>query len=108
MEHEFLNVTRCQLCGKPLKVKTCTTRSDDVYTVDANMVCNETRSPNDIWMMSSSGRKPMTIAYTAEAPISIEIEPNGVGNRVIFHRICDSCAKDLKAKRAGVNSTHHG
>lgn len=32
-------------------------------------------SPNDIWMMSSSGRKPMTIAYTAETPISIEIEP---------------------------------
>nr|DAK83910.1 MAG TPA: hypothetical protein [Caudoviricetes sp.] len=32
-------------------------------------------SPNDIWMMSTSGRKPMTIAYTAETPISIEIEP---------------------------------
>ena len=32
-------------------------------------------SANDIWMMSTNGRKPMTIAYTAETPISIEIDP---------------------------------
>ena len=32
-------------------------------------------SANDIWMMSSTGRKPMTIAYTAETPITIEIDP---------------------------------
>ncbi|WP_417201438.1 hypothetical protein [Sutterella wadsworthensis] len=30
---------------------------------------------NDIWMMASNRRKPMTIAYTAETPISIEIDP---------------------------------
>lgn len=32
-------------------------------------------SANDIWMMSSNGRKPLTIAYNRDTPISIEIEP---------------------------------
>lgn len=32
-------------------------------------------SPNDIWIMASSGRRPMTIGYTAETPITLEIEP---------------------------------
>lgn len=30
---------------------------------------------NRIWIMSTSGRKPMTIGYTAETPISVELEP---------------------------------
>lgn len=32
-------------------------------------------SNTDIWMMASSGRKPMTIAYNAATPITIEIDP---------------------------------
>jgi len=32
-------------------------------------------SPNDIWMMAGNGRKPLTIAYNRDTPISIEIEP---------------------------------
>lgn len=30
---------------------------------------------NRIWIMSASGRKPMTIGYTAETPITVELEP---------------------------------
>jgi hypothetical protein len=32
-------------------------------------------SPNDIWMLAGNGRKPLTIAYNRDTPISIEIEP---------------------------------
>lgn len=32
-------------------------------------------SANDIWMMSGNGRKPLTIAYNRDTPVSIEIEP---------------------------------
>lgn len=32
-------------------------------------------SANDIWMLSAAGRKPLTIAYNAETPITIEIDP---------------------------------
>lgn len=32
-------------------------------------------SPTDIWMMAGNGRKPLTIAYNRDTPISIEIEP---------------------------------
>jgi hypothetical protein len=32
-------------------------------------------SANDIWMLAGNGRKPLTIAYNRETPISIEIEP---------------------------------
>ena len=31
--------------------------------------------PNRAWLMAGSGRKPMAIAYTAETPISLEIDP---------------------------------
>lgn len=31
--------------------------------------------PNRVWLMAGSGRKPMYIAYTAETPISLEIDP---------------------------------
>lgn len=30
---------------------------------------------NRIWIMSASGRKPMTVGYTAETPITVELEP---------------------------------
>lgn len=30
---------------------------------------------NQIWIMAANARKPMTIGYTAETPISLEIEP---------------------------------
>lgn len=30
---------------------------------------------NRIWIMSASGRKPVTIGYTAETPITVELEP---------------------------------
>lgn len=36
---------------------------------------NTVLSPNQVWMMSGSGRKPMTIAYNRDVPITIEIEP---------------------------------
>ena len=36
---------------------------------------NTILSPNDIWMLSSNGRKPLTLAYNRDTPISIEIEP---------------------------------
>ena len=32
-------------------------------------------SPNDIWMLAGNGRKPLTMAYHRDTPISIEIEP---------------------------------
>lgn len=32
-------------------------------------------SANDIWMLAGNGRKPLTIAYNRDTPISIEIEP---------------------------------
>lgn len=32
-------------------------------------------SPNDIWMLAGNGRKPLTMAYNRDTPISIEIEP---------------------------------
>ena len=32
-------------------------------------------SAADIWMMAGNGRKPLTIAYNRDTPISIEIEP---------------------------------
>ena len=32
-------------------------------------------SDTDIYMMSSNGRKPMTIGYTAGTPITIEMDP---------------------------------
>lgn len=32
-------------------------------------------SANDIWMMAGNGRKPLTIAYNRDTPISIEVEP---------------------------------
>ncbi len=32
-------------------------------------------STTDIWMMAGNGRKPLTIAYNRNTPISIEIEP---------------------------------
>lgn len=36
----------------------------------------ETMLPStDIWMMASSGRKPMSIAYNSATPITIEIDP---------------------------------
>ena len=35
---------------------------------------NTVLSTTDIWMMSASGRKPLTIAYNSATPISIEIE----------------------------------
>ncbi len=33
-------------------------------------------SANDVWMMAGNGRKPLTIAYNRDTPISIEIEPD--------------------------------
>lgn len=36
---------------------------------------NTMLAANRIWIMSSSGRKPMTIGYTAETPITVELEP---------------------------------
>lgn len=36
---------------------------------------NTILSPNDIWMLSSNGRKPLTLAYNRDTPITIEIEP---------------------------------
>lgn len=32
-------------------------------------------SANDIWILAGNGRKPLTIAYNRDTPISIEIEP---------------------------------
>ena len=43
MEYDFLNVTRCQVCGRPLKVETVTTRSEGIYSVDTNLESNEIR-----------------------------------------------------------------
>lgn len=32
-------------------------------------------SQNDVWMMAGNGRRPLTIAYTADTPITISIDP---------------------------------
>lgn len=40
------------------------------YTTVSTML-----DPNRIWIMAGNGRKPMYIAYTAETPISLEIDP---------------------------------
>lgn len=36
---------------------------------------NTILSANDIWMMAGNGRKPLTIAYNADTPITISIDP---------------------------------
>ena len=36
---------------------------------------NTLLASNRIWIMSASGRKPMTVGYTAETPITVELEP---------------------------------
>ena len=35
---------------------------------------------NKIWMMSSRGRKPLTIAWLADSPISLEVRPDVAGD----------------------------
>ena len=48
---------------------------DAVSPVNINSAPTTLLSANDVWMLSSSGRKPMTIAYNAETPITIEMDP---------------------------------
>nr|DAK83884.1 MAG TPA: hypothetical protein [Caudoviricetes sp.] len=43
MEHEVLCVTRCQLCGCPLKVETLTAHSEGIYSIDTSLECSEIR-----------------------------------------------------------------
>ena len=37
-------------------------------------------SPNDIYMMSGNGRKPLTIAYNSATPIQVEIRPENTAS----------------------------
>ena len=40
-------------------------------------------SANDVWLMAANGRKPMTIGYTAETPMTISMEPTKTGDMEI-------------------------
>ncbi len=48
---------------------------DAVSPVKLNTAPTTILTPNDIWMLSAAGRKPMTIAYNAATPITIEMDP---------------------------------
>lgn len=58
---------------------------------------------NQIWMMSGSGRKPMTIAYNRDVPITIEIEPTKTANfEMIFNLTTAIDSVAVFANKAGL------
>lgn len=48
---------------------------DAVNPLTVHSTVSTVLSANDIWMMAGNGRKPLTIAYNRDTPISIEVEP---------------------------------
>lgn len=40
-------------------------------------------SENQIWMMAGNGRKPLTIAYNRDTPITLEVDPSKAGDMEI-------------------------
>lgn len=64
---------------------------------------NTVLSASHVWMLSGSGRKPMTIAYNRDVPISIEIEPTRTANfEMIFNLTTAMDSVAVFANKAGL------
>lgn len=68
---------------------------DAIVPGTQNTTVDTMLSPNTVYMMASSGRKPMTIAYNAETPITLEFDPRQTADFTIGINI--TTALDLVA-----------
>ena len=88
--------------GKYMGVRLLPLR-DAVIPGTQNTTVNTVLNQNTIWMMAANARKPLTIAYNRDTPISIEIDPMKTASfELIFNLTIAVDSAAVFASKAGV------
>ena len=88
--------------GKYMGVRLLPLR-DAVIPGTQNTTVNTVLNQNTIWMMAANARKPLTIAYNRDTPISIEIDPMKTASfELIFNLTIAIDSAAVFASKAGV------